>query len=153
MFTENGLLVDIGEVQHIVAKADVFTIAFRLFPERLLIDTRYDASDPQGPSGMPMVAIVDPVESVEERYFWLGRHRPSLGSPDSFMFFYWPHSVGYLEESGVWAAVRERLLVSRFQGAADTCDAAVRDLLSRERAATVDAIRGDRYKTIWAAPR
>jgi hypothetical protein len=153
MYTENGLLVNLTEIHDIVSNADVFTAAFRLFPERLLIDTRYDVSEPDGPSGMPMVAIVDPVAGVQERYFWLGQHRPSLGAPRNFLFFYWPHSVRYLEESGVWAAIRERVIESKFGGAAQTCDDAFRDLLARERDANAEAIRGERYHTLWAAER
>jgi hypothetical protein len=150
MYTENGLLVDLSEINEIVAGADVFAAAFRLFPERILIDTRYDAADPEGPCGMPMVAIVDPVSTLQERYFWLGQQRPTLGAPEHFKFFFWPHSIRYLEESGVWSAIRERVLSSGFQGAAETCDAALRDLYQREHAANLDAIRGDRYQTLWA---
>ncbi len=145
MYTENGLLVDITEIQEIVATADVFTIGFRLFPERLVIDTRYDDKE------TPMVAIVDPVESLQERYFWLGQHRPSLGMPEQFMFFSWPHSPNYLVDSGVWAKIRERLVASHFSGASETCDAALRDLIARERSANIDAITGARYETIWSA--
>ena len=151
MHTENGLLVDLDQVRRVVSDADVFTVAFRLFPERLLIDTRFDASDPEGPSGMPMVAIVDPVATVQERFFWLGQHRPSLGMPDSFQFFFWPHSVGYLDESGVWERIRERLVNMGFTGAADTCEDALRDLISRERAANANAVRGDGYHAVWQA--
>lgn len=153
MYTENGLLVDISEIENIVENADVFAAAFRLFPERLLIDTRYDASDPEGACGMPMVAIVDPVTSVQERFFWLGQHRPSLGMPKQFMFFFWPHSVRYLEESGLWAKIRDRIVASGFSGAAETCDAAMRDLIERERRATMEAIKGDQYQTLWSAAR
>jgi hypothetical protein len=133
------------EIGEIVNNADVFTIGFRLFPERLVIDTRHDDHE------TPMVAIVDPVESMQERFFWLGQHRPSLGMPENFMFFFWPHSVGYLEESGVWEQIRRRIVGSNFEGAAETCDAALRDLREREHAATVEAIVGQRYQTIWSA--
>jgi len=142
MYTENGLLVDADEIRNIVRDADVFAIGFRLFPERLLIDTRADDGDPAGPCGTPMVAIVDPVESVQERFFWLGQHRPTLGMPKSFMFFFWPHSIGYLIESGIWDEVRARLTGRGFPGAGATCDAALRDLVERERAANIDAITG-----------
>lgn len=145
MYTENGLLVDVSEIESIVKDADVFAAGLRLFPERLLIDTRHDDRE------MPMVAIVDPVESVQERFFWLGQHRPSLGMPKNFMFFFWPHSVRFLEESGLWAKIRERVVASGFAGAGETCDAALRDLTERERAATVDAIQGQRYQTLWSA--
>jgi hypothetical protein len=145
MHTENGLQVDLTEIGQIVQQADVFTIGFRLFAERVVIDTRHDERE------IPMVAIVDPVESMQERFFWLGQHRPSLGVPKQFMFFFWPHSVAYLEESGVWRQVRERLVSSHFEGAAETCDAALRDLKTREHVATVEAIRGPRYQTLWSA--
>jgi hypothetical protein len=151
MHTENGLLVDLQEVEDIVTQADVFAVAFRIFPERLLIDTRHDESDPEGICGLPMVAIVDPVETVQERFFWLGQHRPSLGMPDDFMFFAWPHSIRYLDESGVWNMIRRRIVTSGFPGADETVDAALQDLLSREYRATCDAIRGDRYQTVWSA--
>lgn len=144
-------MIDLSEIRTIIAGSDVFAVAFRLFPERLLIDTRYDGDDPDGPCAMPMVAIVDPVETMEERFFWLGQHRPSLGAPEEFNFFFWPHSVRFLEESGIWEAVRERIVSTGFPGAAATCDAAMADLVERERLATIDAIRGDRYHTVWSA--
>jgi hypothetical protein len=151
MHTENGILVDLDQIRRIVDNADVFTVAFRLFPERLLIDTRYDISDPDGPCRMPMVAIVDPVETVEERFFWLGQHRPTLGTPQAFNFLYWPHSIAWLQESGVWSAMSDRILRGGFDGAGETLDAAFRDLLERERQANIDAITGERHHTIWSA--
>ena len=151
MYTENGLLVDISEITDIVRHADVFAVTFRLFPERLLIDTRYDDSDESGACTMPMVAIVDPVATAQERYFWLGQHRPALGMPKNFMFFHWPHSVRYLDESGVWDRVRNRVASTHFAGARETCADALRDLFTREREATSDAINGARYQTLWSA--
>ena len=145
--------MSLTDITEIVRHADVFAVSFRLFPERLLIDTRYDDDDPTGKCSLPMVAIVDPVESVQERFFWLGQHRPSLGMPKSFQFFFWPHSVRYIEESGVWDRVRNRMISSRFAGARETCDDALRDLYAREHAATVEAIRGPRYETLWEAQR
>lgn len=149
MYTENGLVVDLDEITEIVATADVFAAAFRFFPERLLIDTRFDPDDPQGPCGMPMVAIVDPVATLQERYFWLGQQRPALGLPRQFKFFFWPKSIRSLEESGVWAAIRDRVVRDGFAGAAETCEAALSDLFDREYAVNLDAIRGDRFQTLW----
>jgi hypothetical protein len=40
---------------------------------------------------------------------------------------------------------------SGFAGAGETCNDALRDLIERERAATVDAIRGARHQTLWSA--
>ena len=150
MYTENGLSVDIGQIRRVIENADVFAVAFRLFPERLLIDTRYDARNPDGDCGMPMVAVVDPVATLQERFFWLGQHRPTLGTPDSFQFFYWPHSIRYLEESGIWGLVRAHVLAAGFAGGSATCSAALDDLTARERQANVDAVRGERHHTLWS---
>jgi hypothetical protein len=149
MYTENGVTIDIDRVRQVVRDADVFAVAFRLFPERLLIDTRFDASDREGPCSTPMVAIVDPVETLQERFFWLGQHRPGLGMPQDFQFFYWPHGIAFLEESGLWRAVRRRIIASDAEGAGATCDAALADLLVRERAANIQAIRGERHHSVW----
>jgi hypothetical protein len=45
-----------------------------MFPERLIVDTRHTDSDG------PMVEVVEPVATVEERFFWLGQRRPSFGA-------------------------------------------------------------------------
>ena len=67
MFTENGVLIDLEEVGKVVDTSDVFTIGFRMFPQRVIIDARE-----VGEVG-PMVRVVEPVDSVEERFHWLGR--------------------------------------------------------------------------------
>jgi hypothetical protein len=149
MYTENGVVIDVAHVRDVIRTADVFTIAFRLFPERLLIDTRYDATD-RGDCAMPMVAIVDPVETVQDRFFWLGQHRPALGTPRNFQFLYWPHGIMYLEASGVWAEIRARVVLPQFTGAEDTCADALADLMRRERQANVDAIMGRSHHTVWS---
>ena len=143
--------MDLTEIENVVQNSDVFAVSFRLFPERLLIDTRHDDGDVGGSCALPMVAIVDPVASVQERFFWLGQHRPLLGMPKAFMFFFWPHSVRYLDESGVWARIKDRVIGSGFSGARETVDDALRDLIQREHDATVDAITGDSYQTLWSA--
>lgn len=145
--------MDITNITDIVRHADVFAVSFRLFPERLLIDTRHDDAGDDTACSLPMVAIVDPVVSMQERFFWLGQHRPTLGMPKHFQFFHWQHSIRYLEESGVWDRIRHRVTSSHFSGARETCDDALRDLYAREHAAIADAIRGPRYETLWEAQR
>jgi hypothetical protein len=140
--------VNITDIEKIITDSDVFAIGFRLFQERLLIDPRFVEGEE---ATLPMVAIVDPVETLEERYFWFGQHRPSVGLPKDFKFFFWPHSVRYLDESGVWRRICDRIVRSGFRGARETCDDALQDLLHRERRATIEAIEGAGYKTLWAA--
>lgn len=142
MYTENGVLVDVGEIRQVVAQTDVFTLGFRLFPERLLVDTRHNEQE------SPLVRVVEPVSSVQERFFWLGKERPSLGTPERFAFFVWPHSIDLLEESGLWAAICQRLACHPDADA--ICKAALEDLHAHERQATLAAVRGGRFHNLWA---
>ena len=145
MFTENGVLIDFEELRKVVDKCDVFTIGFRLFPERLIVDTRTNGE--QG----PMIEVVEPVGTVEERFFWLGQRRPQFGVPESFTFFVWPHSVGYLEESAMMDRIRQRIypLDAEDGKIGQSVDEAMWNLTVRERKATRDAITGQNYHTLW----
>jgi hypothetical protein len=135
------MMVDLEELRNVVENADVFTIGFRLFPERLIIDTRSSDDTP------PMIRVVEPVTSVEERFFWLGKERPRFGVPERFSFFIWPHSIRYFEESGLSAMIRNRV-----SGQADDQVAeAVQQLIHLERLAERDAITGRNYHTLWEA--
>jgi len=136
MFTENGVVIDLGEVKKAVQQADVFAIGFRLFAERLLVDTRHDEKTP------PLVQVVEPVDSVEQRFFWLGQNRPTLGTPERFIFFLWPHSIPFLRESSLASAITERIAASGYDGAVPMCEAAFADLAHREATANLAAVRG-----------
>lgn len=146
MFTENGVMIDFEEVRKVIDQCDVFTLGFRLFPERLIVDTR--TTDEEG----PMLEVVEPVGTVEERFFWLGQRRPKFGVPQSFTFFVWPHSVRYLEDSGLMDRIRQRVYPLD-----NTDDGAVSHMVTEsmyrlhmlEGKATIDAITGRNYHTIW----
>jgi hypothetical protein len=143
MFTENGIEIDPERLNDVLRQADVLTIAFPLFPERLLFDTR--ASQTEG----PMVAIVEPVASVQERYLWLGRHRGSFGAPQAFSFFAWPHTVRSLIERDLLAPLRHRM-VNASPDAAEAYEAVMAQLRAREIEAIRDAIRGnDPWRSLW----
>lgn len=142
MFTENGVLIDFEELRSVVDNCDVFTVGFRLFPQRMIVDTR--ANDSEG----PMVEVVDPVNTVEERFFWLGQRRPSFSAPQRFSFFIWPHSIPYFEDSGVGKMVRERIYPLD-----PDCGRQMAETMYRlhllERQAVYDAISGKNCHTIW----
>lgn len=144
MFTENGVMIDLEELRKVVDKCDVFTIGFRLFHDRLMVDTR--TSGDEG----PMLELVEPVNTVEERFFWLGKRRPAFGVPESFTFFVWPHSIGYLEESGIMDKIRHRLYPHDEEGESGRAvGESMARLFQLEQAATLDAIRGKNYHTLW----
>lgn len=144
MFAENGIEVDYDALNDLFHRADVLTIGFALFPERLLIDTRSTAGEG------PMVAVVAPVTSVQERYHWLGQHRPQFGAPEAFSFFVWPHTVRRLIEQEVLAPLRARLDSVSGDGGA-VLEEALATVGELERHAIAAAIRGDQpWTTVWS---
>jgi hypothetical protein len=143
MYTENGLIVDVEEVRKVVAEADVFGVGFRLFGERLFVDTRSNRADG------PFIATVEPLGSMQERMFWLGQHRPGFGMPKKFVFFFWPNSIRFFEETGIWAAIRTRVLEAGDEATAQAADRALADLYRLEHAAIVAAIKGEHHRTLW----
>lgn len=145
MYTENGLLVDLVEVEKVVDLCDVFTVIFGLFPERLVVDTRH-----KGDEG-PLVALVEPVASVQERFFWLGQRRPAFGPPENFMFFVWPHSIEFFEESGVAARIGRRCQASGYSEAVTMFEKAMAELRQKERKATLQAVTGEGFRDLWPA--
>jgi hypothetical protein len=144
VFADNGLGVDMEALGRLLNESDVLTIGFVAFPERLLIDTR--SNDAEG----PMVAMVGPVQTVQERYMWLGKHRSAFGPPEGFAFFVWPRSVRALIEHDIMAPMRDRLdRVS--PGSGEALDELLREFFALEVDAWRGAIRGDdRWATVWS---
>lgn len=143
MFSENGIEIDPERVNEVLRGADVLTVAFPLFPERLLFDTRTNGSDG------PMVAIVEPVASVQERYHWLGQHRGGFGAPEAFSFFAWPHTIRSLLERDILGPMRERLVESSPE-AGPVFDGVLAQLRRLELQAIGVAIRGgDPWRALW----
>jgi hypothetical protein len=140
---DNGLLIDIGQVREVVEDADVFVVGFANFTERLLIDARSNEDDG------PMVRIVEPMGSVQERLFWLGKERGAFGMPRAFTFFAWPHTISYLEQCGLWARVRERVGAGADLAVGAQCDEALERLRALEREVLSAAILGERFVTLW----
>jgi hypothetical protein len=143
MHSENGVLVDLGDVSTVIEDSDVFGIGFRLFPDRLLVDTRFSDQD------SVFIAVVPKVDSMQERFFWLGQQRPRFGMPERFAFFFWPHSIAFFEESGMAKRIKERLLESGWDNAATMFEETLADLRQRELEGTLTAISGQSHHTIW----
>lgn len=144
MYNEDGRLVEVDEVREAIQRADLLVVGFRSFQERLLIDSRT-----AGPTG-PMVRVVEPLGGVDERMHWLGKNRPQFGMPQRFTFFVWPHSIGYLQESGVAETLYDSV---RVDDGVVQLDAAFSELRRLERDGQRAAVRGDdTWKTLWRAP-
>lgn len=147
MLTENGLEIDVEQVHEVLRHADVLTIAFSLFPERLLFDVR--TNEQEG----PLAAIVEPVASVQERYLWLGKHRGHFGAPQAFSFFMWPHTVRSLIDRDVLAPMRDRLAALSPEAPA-VFEKLLSTLGQREREAMAEAINGEgQWRPLWEQVR
>lgn len=145
MYSENGLHVDLRAIEERLRAADVVVFGFSLFPERLLIDTR--SNDDEG----PLVALVAPAATVQERYAWLGAHRSRFGLPRDFAFVPWPHSIASFREYDVLRPLRERLAIVSAV-APRILDDATEHLSRLEREATVRLIKGEaEWGTLWQA--
>lgn len=145
MFSEHGIRIDRDAVEEILRNADVLVVGFALFGERLLIDTRTNAE-----TG-PLVAIVEPLGGVQERYHWLGRHRGMFGMPEAFSFIAWPNTIRMLQDQDVLGTIRHRLALNSNDGP-EMLDKAIARLRELEHDSFRAAIRGDLpWKTIWQA--
>lgn len=143
MFTENGVLIDLEELRKVVDECDVFTVGFQLFPQRFIVDTRSTDSE------SPMAEVVEPVATVQERFFWLGQRRPEFSAPERFTFFIWPHSISFLRESGIADRIRDRVGGVANEEPAKAMDTALARLAGLEKTAVVNAITGENCHTIW----
>lgn len=147
MLTENGFGIDFDALNNILENGDVITVGFPMIAERLLVDTR------TRPGEGPLVAFVEPVANVAERYLWLGKHRGSFGSPEAFSFFVWPQTMRSLRETNALAPLRARLARSS-QEAAEALDQVIDRLAEFEVEYHRSAVRGDQpaWHTLWERP-
>ncbi len=147
MLTENGFSIDFDAFNEILARGDVITIGFTAFAERLLIDVR--TSSTEG----PLVAWVDPVNTVQERYLWLGKHRGDFGTPEAFSFVVWPQSIRTMVERDALRILRTRL-ADASQEAAEALDQVIERLAEFEKELLKSAVRGDPqvWHTLWQRP-
>ena len=144
MLTENGSSIDQEDLNKILREADVLTIGFTFTRERLLIDTR--TTDTVG----PLVTPVGPVSSIQERFTWLGKHRPTLGSPEGFSFSVWPQAISTMVETRALAILEERLRTAD-PGAADALAESIQIFAASETEASRTAVLGvSPWTTIWS---
>ena len=143
MYSENGVLVDFAEIRKLIDEADVFVVGFGNFPERLLVDARGDERE------TPLVQVVEPVGSAQERVRRLVRRRPSLGKPKSFSFFAWPHSPRFLVQSAIWDAIQKRVAVDQEPEVRVQCELAIKQLENLDMAAMLAVLKGENCVTLW----
>ncbi len=143
MYSENGVLVDFDEISKLLTTADVFAVGFASFPERLIVDTRSNERE------APMIQVVEPARSARDRMVWLSRRRPSLGAPEGFSFFAWPHSPDFMVQSGIWDRIRRTVGAEYDTEVSVQCDLAIKQLHNLDRETTFALLKGEHCLTLW----
>ncbi len=140
---DNDYELNVAEIIQTVETAEVLTLRFVVLSQRLLIDTRYTPIDG------PMLKLVTPVKTAEERFRSLKQLRPRFRIPDKICSVWWPKHVDSLVSSGIWPAIARRIIDSGSPGAAQLCEETFRELLELEREEIRNAILGKGYQALW----
>jgi hypothetical protein len=144
---DNDFNIDLVDIASTVKSGEVLTIRFIAVGQRLLLDFR--ATEIDG----PMVRVVTPVRSVEERYRMLRQARPRFAPPEKIEAIWWPRYARSLTSTGIWSAVMERVTESGHVDAVRQAEDALAELIRLEREQQRDAVRGEGFRTLWARER
>lgn len=139
--------LDYDAIIKTVSQAEVIAFRFVTVPMRLLIDNRFSDAD------APMVKLVPPAGSAEERFKSLKVLRPRFRLPQKISAIWWPRYVNGLIETGVWDAITGRITENGYTSVVRDCDELLREMRRMERAEMVNAIGGAGYRTLWPAGR
>ena len=140
--------VDLDEVFKVIDGADVLVVRFDIMQKRLLADFRVKAGVG------PMILLVAPAESVEDRFRSIKKMRPEFPFPERVMSFQWPRSMRVLLASGVWQRLVDRMSALGGDEALEGCERAMEQLENEEREEVARAITGaEHYQTLWERQR
>ncbi len=142
---DNDFSIDLADIAATIHTSEVIAIRFVSVGQRLLLDFRTSELDG------PMVRVVDPVNSVEERYQSLHQLRPRFAAPEKIVAIWWPRFATSLESTGIWPEIIERVRDSGHTEALVRAHEALRTLIDLEREQQRDAITGNGFRTLWAA--
>ena len=125
-------------------EADVVVVRFHVIAQRLLIDARSAPDDP------PLIRLVPPVSSAEERYRYLQRERPRQPLPEHITVVGWPRYVQVMKDVGLWQRIQDRLVAAGGAEMARRCEEAFAAVRTAERAEVAAAIAGgEGYESLW----
>lgn len=147
MYGDNGPVLDLDSAAEAIAEAEVLVIGFDFTHDRVLVDLR---SDPSGLS-VPMVELVEPLGSANERTEWLHERRPEVAAPERFIFFTWPHTTDFLRATSLFDMVARRLEHEQGVDVRDDLGDILAELRRRERIDTRGAVTGSEgFQTLWS---
>lgn len=138
--------IDLDEVRRVIDAAEVLVVRFSVTDRRLLVDSR--TNDDTG----PLIRVVAPATSAEERFRSLKIMRPRFRVPERILTFQWPRHARALAEAGIWDQIARRLVALGWTDTAQQCDEAYTALIEAERSIEATAITGaEGFQTLWPA--
>lgn len=142
---DNDFSIDLVDIAASIRAGDVLTLRFVAVGHRLLLDFR--TTDIDG----PLVKIVEPVKSIEERYRSLRKLRPRFEAPEKIVSIWWPRFAASLRTTGIWDEVMQRISESGHTDAVRRAEDALEELVALEAAQQRAAISGTGFRTLWSA--
>lgn len=139
---DNDYPIDVNEILSVLGTAEVIVFRFLIFAQRLLVDPRTDSRHG------PLLKVVEPADSAEERFRSLKQLRPSFPLPERITVIHWPKFVDRLVTSGVWGGV-ERRVAAEVPGGMETIAATLAELRALEAREVQKALTGEGYQTLW----
>jgi hypothetical protein len=136
--------IDLDEVRRVIEGAEVLVVRFSVTDRRLLIDSRVNEH------AGPLIKVVPPARSAEERFRAIKMLRPRFRVPERVVTFQWPRHARAMEEAGVWEQIVLRLQGIATENIQQQCDEAFHELCEEERKVELNAIRGgEGFQTLW----
>lgn len=125
-----------------IREADVLVVGFAGLQERLLVDAR------RNEQAGPLVRVVQPVRTPQERLRQLRELRPGFNDPESFVFFPPVARVQGFVEEGLFNEILERCAGD--EAATGDCHTALRELRRLDAEDMRQAlVGGERYQTLY----
>ena len=139
--------MDMNEIATNIQAAEVVCFYFPLLRKTLVVDLRTGVEEP------PIVRLMPMAGSIDERLSSLRKLRPRLPQPEKVAILPWPKYVDSLVRLGIWDLLITRCADTGDKKSVESCNDALGELRSLEKAELAAVITGDQYHTIWQAPR
>jgi hypothetical protein len=141
---DNDFSIDLADIGASIRSGEVITLRFVAVGHRLLLDFR--ATELDG----PLVRVVEPVRSIEERYRTLKQLRPRFAPPEKIVAVWWPRFTASLRTTGIWDEVLSRISESGHADAVRRANDALAELIELEQKQQRDAVTGSGFRTLWS---
>jgi hypothetical protein len=107
-----------------------------------------------GGDDQPLVRMVGPVSSAEQRYTELRQIRPEVAPPERIMVVPWPRSFNEMQRLGLWGNISSRIMTVAGDSARQLIGELETEIERLEVVELAAIIRGDvGYETLWERDR